>query len=45
MIEAGPVERSGAIGSILSIYFLDQDENTIEVANALGGAGRAPRRG
>ncbi len=32
-ILAGPVERTGAIGSIVSFYFKDPDGNLIEVAN------------
>jgi len=28
----GPVEKSGAVGSIQSVYFLDPDQNLIEVS-------------
>ncbi|MCS0030241.1 VOC family protein [Vibrio alginolyticus] len=28
----GPVEKSGAVGSIQSVYFLDLDKNLIEVS-------------
>ena len=36
VVEEGPVQRTGAIGPIMSVYFRDPDGNLIEVSNYIG---------
>ncbi len=38
VIAAGPVEKTGALGPMMSVYFRDPDGNLVEVSNYPAGA-------
>src|SRR5262249_11923847 len=38
-IEAGPVERTGAVATLISVYIRDPDGNLVEIANELPAGG------
>jgi catechol 2,3-dioxygenase-like lactoylglutathione lyase family enzyme len=35
LIEEGPVDRTGAVGPIRSVYLRDPDRNLVEISNYL----------
>ncbi len=35
-VEVGPVEQTGAVGEMISVYIRDPDQNLVELSNHLG---------